>query len=196
MRNIQMLAILIVSAFAASALPAGAQTEPRRVEIGGGLDSIFVVPIFDGGADVVPSANIRVTAPLSRRFALEGFLEAGRMYESTGGLYGIQVKQRLLRASTPTREVFLTYGIAGGYSHYAAEEYRYTGPNGPEVYRTAAHTNVVAPIFPLVGGGIQQRVATRLAVRVEGQLVTWLYVPVAVRALAGVSIPIGRSSGY
>jgi hypothetical protein len=195
MRNIQVL-LVVVASFVASAVPTAAQTEPRRVEIGGGLDTIFALPV-DGGGDVVPTANIRVTTPLTRQFAIEGFLDAGRSYDSIGGLYGIQVKQRLLGASTPTRDVFVTYGVAGGYSHYGAEDYHYTGPNGPEVYRSSAHTNVYKPIFPVVGGGIQKRVANRLAVRVEGQVVTWrIYTPLMVRAAAGVSIPIGRRSRH
>jgi hypothetical protein len=49
-------------------------------------------------------------------------------------------------------------------------------------------------MFPLIGAGLQKKVANRLAVRVEGQVVTCLYLPVGVRAAAGVSIPIGRAA--
>ena len=50
------------------------------------------------------------------------------------------------------------------------------------------------PIATTIGGGFQQTLGRRLAVRADAQLVTLLWLPLGVRFSAGVSIPFGQ--GY
>ena len=46
----------------------------------------------------------------------------------------------------------------------------------------------------IVGGGVERRVHDRVIVRLEAQALTLLVIPVAVRVMTGVSVPIGRSA--
>jgi hypothetical protein len=51
---------------------------------------------------------------------------------------------------------------------------------------------ITLPFIGLIGGGVQYRVAPRVKVRLESQLVMALILPVGVRAAAGISVPLGK----
>ena len=185
----------------ASAWSAWAQAAPdvptvrRAVEVGASVDGFGAVTSFGGGG--LAFANVRAGVPLARRFSLEAFVAVPRKDSGSFiGVYGIQVKQRLVRASSATREVFATYGGIGLYEHTPAQEGRYTTSAGRTMaYRTEASTFVSPPLLPMIGAGLQQRLSNRVGVRVEAQGFPWPYpVAVVVRVSAGVSIALGRAA--
>ena len=167
----------------------------RSVRIGSSLDAFGVWTGFGGGG--LAFADVRVGFPFARRFTLESFASIPRKeYESFFGVYGFQVKQRVVRASSQTREVFATYGGIGVYEHTRAHEWRYTTSAGrTDVYTTPSHTFVSPPLMPMVGAGVEQWLSDRFAIRFDGQGIVWPY-PVAVigRVSAGVSVALGRGT--
>ena len=192
--------VLIGFALAATVCSSAAQTplaEPppgRPIQIGGSLEG-FIVGTPEGGGWAAAIANLRVTAPFARRFALESFVSIPRReYESYFGIYGIQVKQRLVGLSRRQTEVFATYGAMGTYDHSPAHDYQFSTYDGRvEKYREPSRTEITLPLFALIGMGVEQRVAHRLAVRFEAQGFICVIYPVGgARLLAGVSVPVGR----
>jgi len=192
--------VCIGFALAATVGSAAAQTslaEPpsgRTIQIGGSVEG-FIVGTPEGEGWATAMANLRVTAPFARRFALESFISIPRrQYESYFGVYGIQVKQRLVGLSRRQTEVFATYGAMGIYDHSPAHDYQFSTYGGRvERYREPSHTEISLPLFALIGVGVEQRVAHRLAVRFETQGFVYVIYPVGgARLLAGVSVPVGR----
>ena len=107
MRGGSRIPALVTFALAA-ATSASAQVhsapEAQRVQIGASLDGLVIISPEGGGA--LPIANVRVTAPVGSRFALEGFVSVPRReYDSYFGLYGFQVKQRLATEPTSSRRM-------------------------------------------------------------------------------------------
>jgi hypothetical protein len=116
------------------------------------------------------SAELRVTVPISERFAIEPFVTAGRRIDMMGteGFYGLQIRQRVV--SFTNAYVFAAYGVSGYYSR--------TGYEGP--------------IIGQFGIGLNQRMWKRLAFRPEVQVVTFHVVPIGARFVAGLSVNAGR----
>jgi hypothetical protein len=162
-------------------------------ETGMALGCFLVVVPQPNGARAIPS--LRMTIPLQPRFALEAFVSAPqREYDSFYGMYGFQMKQRIVRASSDRIEIFATYGTMGTYDHSPARDYVYTSHDGkPYIEHVASRTEVRMPIIALAGIGAQQRVARRLAVRADAQALVYPFYPgVGVLLSVGVSVPIGR----
>ena len=120
------------------------------------------------------SLELRGTVPLSDRFAVEPFVSAGsrsrRPSEAPEGLYGVQVRQRIVALTGDETHAYAMYGAAGYYSR----------------------SGFLPPLIGLVGFGLHQRVASHIALRAEVQLVTYLFVPVGARFLAGAALDLGR----
>ena len=138
--------------------------EAQELTVGISSYTPFGLDDLDGKLPV--SAELRVTLPISKRFALEPFFTAGATRRSAGnrteGFYGLQVRQRIANTTA-----FVTYGGAGLYS----SQYRYTGP-----------------IIGHFGFGVRQRLSKHLAFRPEVHLVTFHVVPIGVRFVAGFSV--------
>jgi hypothetical protein len=190
---------MVVVATAWIQSPAWAQTDRaadpaarRPVQIGGGWD-VFATATDEGGAALM-MPNVRVTIPFGRRFAVEGSVGFYHEFEQIEGFYGVQIKQRMVRASSAQTEVFATYGALGWYSHERARTISYTSYNGtPETVRLPSRTDFQPPVIAVVGSGMERRVASRLAVRVDVQGFVCVVYPVAgARVVGSVSIPIGR----
>jgi hypothetical protein len=190
---------MVLVATALMQLPAWAQTDSaadpaarRPVQIGGGWDVFAVASGDGGGALMMP--NARVTIPFGRRFAVEGSVGFYHEHESLEGFYGVQIKQTIVRASSAHTEVFATYGALGWYSYERARTISYTSYNGtPETEHLPSRTDLQPPVIAVVGSGIERRVASRLAVRVDVQGFVCVVDPVAgARVVGNVSIPIGR----
>ena len=117
------------------------------------------------------SAELRVTMPISDRFAIEPFVTGGkddrRVRAGLEGFYGVQIRQRILRFSNTY--AFATYGVAGYYSRSGYE----------------------GPLIGHFGFGLKQRVAKYLAFRPEVHLVTYHVVPIGARFVAGLSVGTG-----
>jgi len=184
-----LVVVLLLSGCAASA---GAQpVAARNVEIGAGVGG--VLSWYVGG---IPGADVRVSVPVSERRAVEGFVGLTPVLDNaTTGFYGVLVRQRVGRETRSNPETFFSYGVVGGFTHYHNPGYQSRAPNGETVIVPARSQTVIAPpIIGMIGGGIQQRVAPRLSVRVEGQAIMALILPVGVRVAAGVSVPLGKLS--
>jgi hypothetical protein len=118
------------------------------------------------------SVEIRVSVPLSDRFALEPFFTAGsnRRPLEVEGFYGAHLRQRLARRTSDNAYAFVTYGAAGYY-----------WKNGAGL-----------PVIGHLGFGVHKRLTPRLAFRPEVQLMTCTVVPVGARFVAGLSWNLSR----
>ena len=195
-QTLAALAPLVIIALVTPALPAAAQSQQPSstpVQIGASLDG-FAFGSAEGGSPMIAVANLRVTAPLSNQFALEAFVSIPRrQYESYLGFYGFQVKQRIVRASRGRTDVFATYGAMGVFRHSPARDYSYTYAGQSQINHVPSQNEVILPVLAMVGAGFEQRVARRVAVRVDIQgIVAVVYPVLGVRVSAGVSVPIGH----
>ena len=180
-RNSVAVFLMCGCAAAAQAQP----TEPQHVEIGASLGSVLTW--FYGG-HAMSGGDVRVTVPISGGRAIEGFIGLTPVVEhATTGFYGLMVKRPLRDQTDPDVEQFFSYGLVGGFSHYRATEYR-----NPSV--SHSKTVITPPFIGLIGGGVQYRVAPRVKVRLESQLVMALILPVGVRVAGGISVPLGKLS--
>ncbi len=178
-----LMATLLICGFAPSATAQPA--ERPHVEIGASVGGVLTW--FYGGHGM-PGGDVRITVPTSRRRAFEGFVGlTPAVSDATTGFYGLLVKQRIGDDTDPDVEQFFSWGVVGGFSHYRATDYR-----NPSV--SHSKTVITPPFIGLIGGGVQRRVAPRLSVRMESQLVMALILPVGVRVAAGVSVPLGKFS--
>jgi hypothetical protein len=175
------LAILL-AAGAASAQPAAGQTRRPAFEIGAGISGIQVFEVdFLQPEPFGPSGDVRLTVPLTPRFAFEGTWMIARrtnpIERRVRTLYALQIRQRLARASSERTDVFLTYGALGSYARVSSHLF-------------PAYSEHEAPIYVVAGAGLQHDIARRLAVRADAQLFTVLYLPLGVRVAAGMSVPL------
>jgi hypothetical protein len=171
--------------------PASAQTVgPARPEFGVGVN--WLIPIYsDYSTDEFsePTGHVRITWPFARHFSLEGITTIGRRtddYSSrTEGLYVVQVQQRL-GGSDHSLQTFVTYGGAGYYSHVVYRAASFNGVTMPH----GSFSKIEPPVATTVGVGVQQRLARRLAIRVDAQLLTLLYLPLGYALSTSVSVPL------
>ena len=187
MRHVTLIAAQVFVVLVLSQRPAAAQ-----VEVGVSGSRLGVVS-FEGAGGIA-GAGVRVTAPITPRFAVEGYLDVMNVDRwSVNGLYGLQIKQRIIRMSKANTSVFATYGTMGGFSHSRPYEYRYRLTSGAEeIYRREANTWGTPPIVPMIGIGVQQPVARHLAVRLDGQALVAPPFGMGGRLSFGVSVPFGR----
>lgn len=145
--------------------------EAQEVTVSGSTSRDFWA---DANLDLPRSLNVIGTVSFSDRFALEPFWSRGAVTRPHGregmGLYGVQVRQRISRYSSPQTMTFVTYGI-GGY--YDARSVR-------------------PPLMSVLGAGVRHRLLGRVAVRPEMQVVSFTVMPMGVRFIVGVSVNVGR----
>ena len=204
MPDIRMAIAAMTFLCAANATFADAQPPPlpRRPppEIGVGFTRFF--PTF---GDFVtedlsePSADVRITVPLSRHFAFEAIGTIGQRgnqyWERTEGLFLLHIRQQFRAAENRPLRPFITYGLAGYYAHFEQREIAVPQPGGGSTTLThVAFNEIEEPAAFAFGGGFQQQLGSRAALRFEGQLLTFLYLPLGYRFSTTVSIPIGRYS--
>jgi hypothetical protein len=157
-------ALLVAITCAASA---GAQ------ELGAALSIYQPFGLDDLDGALPPSAEFRISIPVSRRFALEPFVTIGRNAKGSAGpegFYGLQIRQRVVSLDKERTYAFATYGLAAYYSRYAS----------------------LAPVIGQLGFGLHQRLSGRLAFRPEVQLVTYHVVPIGARLVAGLAVDLAR----
>jgi len=162
--------VVALLASVAAAAPAGA-ADGRSIEVGGGAGTVgswFTGRPLSGG-------DFRVTIPAGPRGDIEALVAVSAPGGGeTIGLYGVQFRQRLRSSPSVGTQPFMTYGGVGVF------------------YRDRGASMILPPVFGTVGGGVEQRVAPRVALRVEAQSMVLLVLPVAVRVAAGVSIRVGH----
>lgn len=126
--------------------------------------------VYDLDGDLPTSGELRLTVPASSRFAIEPFATVGSGRAGREGLYGVQLRQRVVQMDDRRGHVFVSYGAAGYYSRYSSD----------------------SSVFGLFGLGLHHRVAAHLAFRPEVQLVTFHVVPIGARLMVGLSIHRGE----
>ena len=171
-RQIALIGVMLATTDSARAQTVDpARTGGQTFQIGGDID-LLTAAASEDGAGAATLANVRVTAPIARHFALEGLVSLPAGSDSYG-LYAIQVRQRIVAASRAGSDVFATYGAFGLFSY----EYR----------------ELIPPVFALAGVGVERRVAPRLAMRFDVQgFVCPIYPVVGFRLTAGISVPLGK----
>jgi hypothetical protein len=162
--------------------------ESRNVEIGAGVGGVAT---WFGGGRGIPGGDLRITVPTTHRRAVEGFIGlTPAVNHATTGFYGLLLKQSVGKQTRPEVENFFSYGVLGGFVHYREGEYR--RPSDGSTVQSRSRTIITPPFIGLIGGGVQRRVAPRLAVRLESQVIMALILPVGVRVATSVSVPLGR----
>jgi hypothetical protein len=158
-----------------SAVTHAQSAEVRKVEIGVGAGGAFSWWV---GGGAIAGGDVRVSVPATRRSMFEAIVAVTPIDDGqVAGIYGAQMRRRIGRREDPDCETFVTYGLIGAFVH-------------------ANHGSLVTPpLIGLVGAGVQQRLADRLALRVEAQAVIALVIPVGARVAVGLSVPLGRLSG-
>jgi len=197
-RRLSLLAIALTAIeSSASAQVISTPTDPpnRFVQAGVGLNALGAWTVYGGGG--MGLADVRLGVPFARRWTFESYVTIPRKdYETYMGLYGFQVKQRLVGASSPDREIFLLYGGSGVYEHTPERQVRYTSsPGRTEVRTIRSSTFISAPLVPMFGGGVAQSLSNRLSIRVDAQGLVWPY-PLGLigRASVGLSVGLGRGA--
>lgn len=153
------------------------QTIARPVELLIGFDDLTS---WQGrGQDV----RLSLSVPASERLAIELFGGRYRGDEKdwdVRSVWGFQFRQRLMRASRPGQETFVTYGVVALFAPQQC--------NG-----VSCGYDGSTSFLPLgtLGFGLQQSIGSRLAVRAEVQGGFFVFVPVGVRLAVGVAIPLG-----
>ena len=165
--------IIVVAGIAVALFPAHARAaDGRSAQIGGDFGALG-----SWWAGSFPGGEVRVGVPIDDRRDVETFVGAARPAgNETLGFYGVMLKQRLRPARTSGAQPFLTFGAAG------------------IAYFDRNNSFVTPPFAGVVGGGVEQAVHRRLIVRAEIEALTLLVIPVAVRVMTGVSVPIGRGA--
>jgi hypothetical protein len=195
-----MRRIILTIAVVAVGADVVAAADDRRppIELGIGISAVMPFEIGDlGGIREVPAADLRVTLPFSPRFSLESVVTMGRKadkwVEQFEGAYTVQVKQRLVRATTRGFHPFVTYGATGYFERGRRHGFTFIQQDGsPATYPGRSFGSVIPPVLATVGAGVQQELGRRIALRVEGQLLTLLWIPLDTRVSASASIPLGR----
>src|SRR5262245_19585405 len=136
-----MRMVIIAAAVLVCAAPAHAQ---NAAEIGVSVDGLV-----SWWSNFPPNVALRVTLPSSGRSAVEAFVSVGRTdgFSASGGyggVYGVQVRRRVGRASERGPQAFVTYGGFGGWVHDKYDSF------------------VSPPFLGVVGGGAEWAVARRL----------------------------------
>ena len=177
MSNVRTVVMMIV--VAGTLWPARAQAgQGRPVELGVGTGG--VLSWLDGAT--APGADLRVSLPFTDRTDIEPLI-ALRFTRQDGrveGFYGAHMRRRIgMHRDDATFQPYATFGLIGLFMH-TRESFG------------SSHAVVSPPFLMLVGGGVQHPVNGRLAVRVEAQAVTFLFMPLGMRVATGVSVATGH----
>lgn len=192
-----LLAVLLSTASASAQSDAERARPP--VELGVGIDRIWTYSYDDEvgleGFDAA-AVSLRLTVPFSAMYAIEGIVSVQhrptRLGEITETMYAVQVKRRL-RAPGKAVHGFATFGAAGGaYRERRPQRVVLRLDETDLVVPASVDAAVLPPVGALLGGGVQYAFARRAALRVDAQVAMLLYLPVAVRVSASLTIPFGR----
>jgi hypothetical protein len=162
------------------------QTTLPPVEFGVAVDRAWIRSggYLDEPVDSEMMVTLRVTRPFSPNLAFEGTFTASEGIASTDfeyrtkALYALQVRHVVWHRAGAAVQAFVTYGAAGIWR------------------RVLTVDEFHIPLYAVAGGGLQWAVASRAALRVEGQgLAALAYAPVGGRVSVGLSLPFGRGYG-
>jgi hypothetical protein len=172
------------------------------VEVGIGLDKILTYSYYGGevglgGFDAF-GVSVRGTVPFTARYAIEGIVSYQRrdqprarfVDDLTEVMYAIQIKRGRRREHQQVH-AFATFGAAGAMYRRIRPE-RTVGPlGGEQVIPRSVDQAVYPPVAALLGGGVQYDSARRCGFRADAQVAMLLYLPVAARLSASLTIPFG-----
>lgn len=162
--NAVRITLLVALLLSTLAVEVGAQ----QLSVGFAGYAPFGVEDLDG--TLPPAAELRFSLPVTDRFAIEPFVNiggtrvGGRRYAE--GLWGVQVRQRIVRSTQHDSFAFTTYGAAGAYSA----------------------GGVIPPVLGLFGLGLHVPLTRFLSFRPEAQLLTVHVVPIGGRLVAGFAV--------
>src|SRR5262245_36179328 len=170
---------------------------PRRpVEIGAGVAMNSGRLTYEE-VEASPTLDVHGTFPLKPRVAVEISMSVthrdepshyappgGGERHTTYGSYEIVFGLRPRGYEHRKAFGFFTVGAVGFYKRVRDESV--TSPR-------VAYTDMYPPMFPVVGGGFQARIASRLAVRADASLVVAGYAT-SVRTTVKAVVPIGRKT--
>ena len=131
--------------------------------------------VGDLGGSLPPSGEVRLTLPLSDRFAVEPFVTAGRHQRrrlpGVQGFWGAQMRQRIAALSRDDLEAFATYGVAAYYDSHDSE----------------------SPVpFGHFGFVLRLRLTAHVALRPDVHVITFHVIPIGARYSAGLSVDLKR----
>ena len=132
---------------------------------------------------------------ISKRLSVEAFVDPHQKDESSYGFFGVQLKQRLVRAGAGRTEVFATFGSVGSYERQSQWEAAGVSVDGTSRFYETSRTNVEAPLLPVFGADLRSRITNHLTIRLGLQSVAWgSSSTIGARLSAGVSIAIGSAA--
>lgn len=190
MRRDALVITLVLAFVLLCQTPASAQVE---VSIVGGAVGVA----SSGGGGAIKTADLRVTTPVNRRFAIEGSIGVSEVEDhEIYGFYGFQIRQRLASPINRRGGIFATYGTIGLYEHQGPYEVRTRDAAGVErvVFRNPGRTDFSLPIVPAVGLAVLRTIGSHAAFRFDAQALVPAWGGVGTRLTAGVAIPMGRYS--
>jgi hypothetical protein len=175
-----MLAAVGMLVSLSSTLVAQTQSTPKlpSAELGVGVDATWLRAglFLDEGVVMEPMVHFRATQPLTPTLAIEGIFAVTRWFNTnrfdyaTEALYAMQIKQTVWRH--PRGGVFATYGAVGSWT------------------RVLTYDSLHPPFYLTIGGGFEQELSRRTALRVEMQGVLFAgFAPMGVRLSTGVTFP-------
>jgi len=170
------LSILLATTTAALVpAAAAAQTGP---EVGIGIGHLTMTN-DDGGRFAASPVNLRVAAPLSEAWSIEGIVtvEHRQAYgaSTTEGLYGALFKRHF--NASAVWSPFLTVGAVGIYQSVVTRGWTEAGAS--------------PPFYAALGGGARQRLGERISAEESLEEIFLLWFPAGFRATASLSIRIG-----
>ena len=205
------LAAILLTAFVSAVsaqTPAGAaaqrasSSEPAeltlpRVELGASLGLGVGMVSGEPGAAALFLPGARVSTALNPRWALEGVFDVMADDDDLAVIYRIQARWRFRsNHEAGTLRTHLTFGATGSFEHDTW---------GPYQWRDAAGTlhqeprrenwNVMPPILPTVGFGVQKTLCAHVALRADLAAIVVPaddFIGVLLMPSVSVSIPIGR----
>jgi hypothetical protein len=204
------LAVFLVAAgvsAAAAQTPAGAAAQPSaslsaqltipRVELGASLGLGVGMVSGEPGAAALFLPGARVSAALNPRWALEGVFDVMADDDSLAMIYRVQARWRFRGShEAGTLRTHLTFGATGSFEHETWGPYQWRDATGA-IHQEPQQSrwNVMPPILPTVGFGVQKTLGAHVALRADLAAIVVPaddFIGVLLMPSVSVSIPIGR----
>lgn len=184
--------VTLAAAALLAASPVRAEdTNPPRIEIGGGVSAI--VPIVHDG-QLVAGIGPRITMNVTPKVAVEALIEVLGPVESSGipALYQLQLKLAIRKSRDGKGTMSLTLGAAGLASYQHFRETRIVRPDGSTVvYHEFRRLEAGAPTMLAVGMARERQLSRHLSSCLGIQGYVGPIGGIALRVSAGMSFGIG-----
>lgn len=152
--------------------------------------AIGAIAPLGGRFSLVPFATYA-----NRRFPLElrDGTPVGVHIRRSEGLFGVLVEQRLRKGSSPRRDVFVNYGIAGHFYRENIPAHDVVFASGQISSRRASTTRSSSfPVFAVLGLGVHKPIGSHLSLRATADSLLAVVVPVGVRFTGSLVVSAAR----